>query len=116
MANGKSNFPLAAIKALHSAIWCFFVGCIGAIPVAALEGRLRLALGLSLLVWLEVAVLVLYGWRCPLTGWAARYTSERSDNFDIYLPLWLARHNKTIFGTLFVFGELVALVCWLRAG
>jgi hypothetical protein len=29
--------------------------------------------------------------RCPLTGIAARYTDDRRDNFDIYLPPWLAR-------------------------
>jgi hypothetical protein len=28
----------------------------------------------------------------------------RRDNFDIYLPLWLARRNKAIFGALFVLG------------
>ena len=31
---------------------------------------------------------------------AARFTEERHDNFDIYLPLWLARHNMPIFGVL----------------
>jgi hypothetical protein len=31
------------------------------------------------------------------------------DNCDIDLPLWLARHNKTIFGTLFAIGELFVL-------
>jgi len=47
--------------------------------------------------------------RCPLTGLAARYTEQRTANFDIYLPLWLARHNKTIFGALFVAGVLFVL-------
>jgi hypothetical protein len=41
-----------------------------------------------------------------LADLAARYTMDRAENFDIYLPLWLARHNKTIFGTIFVAGEL----------
>ena len=36
--------------------------------------------------------------RCPLTDLAARYTVNREDNYDIYLPPWLARHNKQIFG------------------
>ena len=40
---------------------------------------------------------------------AARYTEDRADNFDIYLPLWLARYNKEIFGSLFFAGELFAL-------
>lgn len=51
--------------------------------------------------------------RCPLTDLAGRYTEERVDNFDIYLPLWLARRNKMIFGTLFAVGELVVLGRWL---
>jgi hypothetical protein len=45
---------------------------------------------------------------------AARYTDDRADNFDIYLPLWLARYNKHIFGFLFVVGELVVLWRWTR--
>jgi hypothetical protein len=32
------------------------------------------------------------------------------DGDDIYLPVWVAVHNKTIFGTLFVVGLL--LVVW----
>lgn len=46
---------------------------------------------------------------------AARYTEDRAPNFDIYLPRWLAQHNKALFGTLFVVGELVALARWLGA-
>ena len=45
---------------------------------------------------------------------AARYTDEGASNFDIYLPNWLASHNKTVFGTLFVVNELIALWCWLK--
>jgi hypothetical protein len=50
--------------------------------------------------------------RCPLTNLAGRYTRDRTDNFDIYLPLWLARHNKMIFGTLFLLGELFVIGRW----
>jgi hypothetical protein len=54
-------------------------------------------------------------WRCPLTSIAARYTDERRDNFDIYLPEWLAKHNKSIFGVLYVAVVVFALVQWVRA-
>jgi len=57
-------------------------------------------------------VLALNRWRCPLTGIAARYTDNRRDNFDIYLPLWLARYNKHIFGLLFAAGLLYTLLRW----
>jgi len=53
--------------------------------------------------------------RCPLTNIAARYTDDRRDNFDIYLPLWVARYNKHIFGTLFVAGVLFTIVLWRDA-
>ena len=53
--------------------------------------------------------------RCPLTGWAGRHTDERRVNFDIYLPLWLARHNQSIFGALYVASAAFALLRWLYA-
>jgi hypothetical protein len=54
-----------------------------------------------------VEVLWLNGWRCPLTDMAARYTQDRRANFDLYLPEWLARHNKEIFGPLYGVGLVV---------
>ena len=105
---------LVRIKLLHTAIWLFFAGCIVAIPLAGMAGQYVWAAALSGFVLLECAVLALNRGRCPLTDVAGRYTEERTDNFDIYLPVWLARHNKTIFGTLFVLGELFVLARWLR--
>jgi hypothetical protein len=61
------------------------------------------------LVLVECAVLAVNKGRCPLTDWAARYTVDRSANFDIFIPEWLARHNKVVFGTLFLCGEAVVL-------
>jgi hypothetical protein len=46
---------------------------------------------------------------------AARYTDDRSDNFDIYLPLWLARHNQMIFGSLFLLGSACVTLRWLAS-
>jgi len=60
----------------------------------------------------EVAVLVVNRMRCPLTGVAARYTGDRAENFDIYLPLWLAKYNKEIFGTLFALGIVYTVIRW----
>jgi len=58
---------------------------------------------------LECAVLAANRWRCPLADWAALSTKDRSPNIDIFLPRWLAEHNKTIFGILFVLNGLIAL-------
>ena len=112
----KPASVVVAIKLLHTVVWCFFVACIVAVPVAAGLRRFRLTAFFAGLVLLECLVLVLNRWRCPITDLAASYTAETSDNFDIYLPNWLARHNKTIFGVLFVVGGLFALAQWLLFG
>jgi hypothetical protein len=97
-------------------VWAFFASCIIAIPLAAAFGALRLAWTFVAIVAIEVLVLLLNGFKCPLTGVAARYTPERQDNFDIYLPLWLARHNKLIFGSLYLVGVVYTLVVWRSVG
>ncbi len=104
---------LVAIKLLHTFVWAIFAGCILAIPVASWLGHHRAAAWLAAIVAGEVLVLVFNRMRCPLTGVAARYTEDRRDNFDIYLPEWLARHNKLIFGVLYVAGLVFALVRWV---
>ena len=103
---------LFLIRSLHTLVWAVFAGSIVAIPVTTWMGNFRAALWLSLLVWVEVAILVANRMRCPLTGVAARYTEKRADNFDIFLPEWLARNNKTIFGALFAAGEVYLLGRW----
>ncbi len=104
---------LMLIKAAHTAIWALMAAAIVAIPILALRGRFRLAGWLTALIVAECIVLALNGGRCPLTDLAARFTTDWAANFDIYLPLWLAEHNKTIFGGLFVGGELVLLWRWV---
>ena len=91
----------------------FFAGCIVALLGCAWQGRVRPALWLIGIVMVEVGVLALNNWACPLTPLAARYTDDRRPNFDIYLPVWVARYNKEIFGTLFVAGIVLTLIRWL---
>jgi hypothetical protein len=103
---------LRLIRILHTVVWAFFAGCIVAIPVLGWRGELRTAAVLIAIVAVEVLVLAVNRWRCPLTPLAARFTNDRRDNFDIYLPEWLARHNKTVFGTLYVAGILLTISRW----
>ena len=100
------------IRMVHTIAWAVFASSIIAIPLTVWIGSLRLALWLSLLVWAEVLILAANRLSCPLTALAARYTEDRSDNFDIFLPAWLARHNKVIFGSLFAFGEIALALRW----
>jgi hypothetical protein len=112
MTNGTINRPLIAIKTLHTMVWAGFVGCIVSAPAAAWLGRFDWSLAFILAVLIECGVLALNHGKCPLTAVAARYTGDRAENFDIFLPLWLARHNKEVFGGLFLAGMVFVLWRW----
>lgn len=105
---------LVVLKVVHTLVWAVFAACVLAIPVVAWRDEHRAADWLAAVVAGEVAVLALNRWRCPLTAVAARYTDDRRANFDIYLPEWLARHNKLIFGALYLASLVFALVRWAR--
>lgn len=110
----QARRALALVRLAHTVVWSFFAGCILAIPLAAWRGELLVAAYLSAIVLVEVAVLVFNNMRCPLTAVAARYTADRRANFDIYLPEWLAKYNKVVFGALYVAGVAFAAERWVR--
>jgi hypothetical protein len=104
---------LTAIKLLHTAVWAILAGSIVVLPIAGVLRRFRWTAILTGLVLLECGVLAVNGGRYPLSDLAQRFTDSHANNFDIYLPNWLAQYNKVIFGVLFVGCELVVLGCWL---
>jgi hypothetical protein len=105
---------LLAVKIAHTIVWALLVACILGIPVAAWQQRFTWVAILIGVIVVEGIVLIANGWRCPMTDLAARYTDDRRDNFDIYLPLWLARHNKVIFTTIFLFAVVFSVLQWAR--
>lgn len=111
-----THHRLFRVKLLHTVVRAFFAGRIGATPVAALRGALGTAAALSAIVLVEVAILFFNGWRCPVPPVAARFTEDRSANFGIVLPEFVARYNTEIFGTLYVGGLVLVALQWLRLG
>jgi hypothetical protein len=57
----------------------------------------------------EGIVLLIFKMFCPLTVLARNYSDSKKDNFDIFLPNWLAKYNKIIFTSLFVLGLVLVL-------
>jgi len=104
---------LVAVKLIHTVAWAFFVLCIAGIPIMTWRGQYGTATWLAGIVFVEVLIILVNRWRCPLTPLAARYTEDRRDNFDIFLPEWLARHNKAIFGWLYIAGILYLAILWM---
>ena len=102
---------LIAIKLIHTVIWLFFVIIIFYILYAGITDQITLFTWIAIgLVVLEGIVLMLCNMFCPLTIVARKYSDSQKDNFDIFLPNWLARHNKTIFTTIYLIGVLIVLL------
>ena len=89
---------LILIKIIHTLIWVFFNFVIFYMLYAAISDKLDkwLWIGYGLII-LEGITLMVFKFFCPLTILARKYSNSTKDNFDIYLPNWLARHNKLIY-------------------
>ena len=108
----KDKKKLIIVKTAHTFVWAIFAGSIIATPVCTYLERIDISFVLICFVLVEVLILAFNKFKCPLTGIAARYSPDRRDNFDIYLPLWLAKYNKEIFGTLYITAALYTLITW----
>jgi hypothetical protein len=99
---------ITLIKIIHTLIWAVMASAVFYVFYAGITKTFGVVLWLSIgLIVIETAVLLLNKWRCPLTPVAMQYTSDRRENFDIYLPEWLAKHNKLIFTTIFLAGLIL---------
>jgi hypothetical protein len=58
----------------------------------------------------EGIVLIIFKMFCPLTLIARKYSNSDKDNFDIFLPNWLARYNKIIFTTIYLVSVIIVLL------
>ncbi len=102
---------LQAIKLVHTLIWVFFVTVIFYVVYCGIADQVNpltwVAVGA---VILEGLVLLVFKMFCPLTLMARKYSDSQKDNFDIYLPNWLAKYNKQIFTTIFVIGLILVVL------
>jgi len=102
---------LIMIKLIHTTIWSVMAIAILYILYAGIFDKVNPLVWYSIgLIFFEGMVLLICKWKCPLTIIGYKYTDDRSIGFDIFLPTWLAKHNKTIFTVLFLAG--LTLVLW----
>ena len=101
---------LIAIKLIHTGIWAFFVAVIFYILYSGITGTVTIYTWVCIgLILIEGLVLLAFKMYCPLTVLARNYSDSRKDNFDIFLPEWLARHNKSIFTSIYIAGVVIVL-------
>ena len=102
---------LLVIKWVHTLIWLFFVAVILYILYSGIFNDVDKYtwVGIGLIIG-EGIVLLIFKMFCPLTVMARKYSDSDKDNFDIFLPNWLAKYNKLIFTTLYVIGLIIVLI------
>lgn len=97
----KNESKLIIIKLTHTLIWLFFNVVIFYMLYAVIQNKIDkwLWIGYGLIV-LEGITLLAFKFFCPLTIIARKYSDSTKDNFDIYLPNWLAKYNKLIYTSI----------------
>lgn len=102
---------LILIKSLHSIIWLIMASASFYILYSGITNTTSILLWISIgLLGIETLILLFNKWTCPLTPIARKYTTNRQPDFDIYLPKVIAKHNKQIFGTIFVIGLILVII------
>lgn len=105
------EIKLFLIKIIHTIIWLFFVIVIFYVLYAGIYDKINAFTwtGIGLII-LEGLALLTFKMNCPLTLLARKYSKSPKENFDIFLPNWLARYNKVIFGIIFSCGIIIVLL------
>ncbi len=106
----KPEEKLLTIKLIHTVIWVFFVTIIFYVLYSGIANDVTIYTWIAIaLVIGEGFTLLIFKMFCPLTLMARKYSNSEKDNFDIFLPNWLAKHNKLIFTTIFVAGVIIVI-------
>jgi hypothetical protein len=106
--NGETKLTL--IKITHTLIWIFFNFVIFYMLYAAIAHKLDRWLWIGYgFIFLEGLILLTFKSHCPLNLLARQYSNSTKDNFDIYLPSWLAKYTKLIYTTVFAIITIITI-------
>jgi len=106
----KPENKLLTIKIIHTVIWSFFVVVIFYVLYSGITNNINIYTWICVaLVIGEGLTLLIFQMFCPLTIIARKYSDSEKENFDIFLPNWLAKNNKLIFTSIFIIGLVIVI-------
>ena len=92
-------FPM---KLVHTLIFWVLSLCVAYALFSGVADRITMLTWVAVgLLAVEIVVLALSGWTCPLTNLAERRGAARGSVDDIFLPRWFADRIFPICGTLY---------------
>ena len=108
--NTSNNSKLIILKIFHTIVCFFFVLIIMFILYSGIFDRINIFTWVGIiLVLVEGIILLINGWRCPLSIVGEKYTEHAEIGFDIFLPKWIAKNNKIIFTTIYFIGVMIVI-------
>jgi len=114
MLNNTSK--LTIIKTIHTVIWLFFNLVIFYLLYAVIVNKIDAWVYICIaLIVLEGLILLVCKKTCPITMIARKYSNSSKDNFDIFLPNWLARNNKTIYTVIVLIALLILVLRLIKS-
>jgi len=106
----SSKNKLLLIKSIHTVVWVFFNVVIFYLLYAAITNKIDKWVWICIgFVLVEGLVLLVFKMFCPLTVLARKYSDSTKENFDIFLPNWLAKYNKLIYTTIFCIAVIIVV-------
>ena len=104
------NSKLTLVKTIHTIIWLFFNVVIFYLLYAVIVNKIDEWIWICIgLIVLEGVILIIFKKVCPVTLVARKYSDSTKDNFDIYLPNWLARYNKEIYSIIVLIAIIILI-------
>lgn len=105
-----NSLKLTLIKILHTLIWVFFNIVIFYLLYAVIINKLDKWVWICLgIIVLEGFILLIFKAICPITLIARGYSDSKKDNFDIFLPNWLAKYKKPIYTTIVIIAIIILI-------
>lgn len=102
---------IAFIRTVHTAIFILLSAILVAFLYEVIIDRI------TSLTWIAVAlfsaegiVLMVSGWKCPLTAYAESLGSNHGQVTDVFLPKWFADRVFIIYGCLFLIAVLLLVM------
>ena len=93
---------IAFIKTVHTVVFVILSGLLAAFLYEVVADRMTLITWIAVTLFLaEGVVLILNGWRCPLTAMAEQLGSTHGQITDTLLPKWFADRVFHVYGGLF---------------
>lgn len=99
------------IKSVHTVIFVFMTGALAVLLYEVIVDKITILTWIAVALFLiEGIVLIVNGWKCPLTNYTERLGSTHGQVTDIFLPKWFADRVFQIYGVLWAVALLLLVI------